>query len=205
VIGGKGEGVYLESCKNASLSGKSIIRGNQFTGPWAWRTQLTVEQAEFQDNGKQSTPSYYYYQILADEASYVQLKEVQVYEGQHSGGVWVRKQSTVKLEGGSIHGHGRGAISVRDSGSKIVVIGARIFENAQQEGAQVIVKDSGTAEMEDACIQDSPHGGAWVGEEGTLILKRCQVHNNKAYNLKREGTGSVEFIDMPPVEESSES
>jgi serine/threonine protein kinase len=32
VIGGKGGGVYLESCKNASLSGKSIIRGNQRTG-----------------------------------------------------------------------------------------------------------------------------------------------------------------------------
>jgi len=201
VIGGKGEGVYLESCKNASLSGKSIIRGNQFTGLWAWRTQLTVEQAEFQDNGKQSTPSYYYYQILADAASNVHLKEVQIYEGQHSGGIWVREQGTVKLEGGSIHGHGRVAIKVQDSGSKIVVVGARIFGNAQQEGAQVIVKDSGTAEMEDARIQDSPHGGVFVEDGGTLILKRCQVHNNKAYNLRREGTGRVEFIDMPPVED----
>jgi hypothetical protein len=216
VIGGKGEGVYLESCKNASLSGKSIIRGNQRTGLWAWRAQLTVEQAEFQDNGKQSTPFLYYhsnqrkqipycYQIFAGEASYVQLKEVQIYEGQHSGGIWVGHQGTVKLEGGSIHGHWREAIAVQDSGSKIVVIGTRIFGNAQEAGAQVIVKDSGTAEMGDACIQDSPHGGALVEDGGTLILKRCQVHNNKAYNLKREGTGRVEFIDMPPVEDSSES
>jgi hypothetical protein len=222
VIGGGGEGVYLESCKNASLSGKSIIRENQETGLWAKWTQLTVEQAEFQNNGKQSTPDSYYYQILADEASYVQLKEVQVYyvyemsfhsstswrnkrywarrlrEGQarHSGGVWVRKQSTVKLEGGSIHGHGKEAIAVQDSGSKIVVVGARIFRNAQEWGAQVIVKDSGTAEMGDARIQDSPHGGALVEDGGTLILKRCQVHNNKAYNLRREGTGRVELIDM---------
>jgi hypothetical protein len=201
VSGGKGEGVYLDSCKNASLTGKSIIRGNQYTGLWALGTQLTVEQAEFQDNGKQSTPSYYYYQILADAASNVHLKEVQIYEGQHSGGIWVREQGTVKLEGGSIHGHGREAIEVRGSGSKIVVIGARIFENARQEGAQVIVKDSGTAEMEDACIQDSPHGGVLVEDGGTLILKRCQVHNNEAYNLRREGTGRVEFIDMPPVED----
>jgi hypothetical protein len=49
-------------------------------------TQLTVENAEFQDNGKGSTPDKYYYQILADYGSNVQLKEVQVYEGQHSGG-----------------------------------------------------------------------------------------------------------------------
>jgi hypothetical protein len=56
VIGGKGGGVYLASCKNASLSGKSIIRGNQHTGLYAYRTQLTVEKAEFQDNGKASTP-----------------------------------------------------------------------------------------------------------------------------------------------------
>jgi len=201
VIGGKGGGVELDSCKNASLSGKSIIRGNWRTGLWAWHTQLTVEQVEFQDNGKASEPGRPYYQILADEASNVHLKEVQIYEGQHSGGVCVRKQSTVKLEGGSIHGHGREAIKVRDSGSKIVVVGARIFENAQQMVAQVIVKDSGTAEMEDACIQDSPYGGAWVGEESTLILKRCQVRNNKAYNLMRKGTGRVEFIDMPPVED----
>ena len=76
VIGGKGVGVYLESCKNASLSGKSIIRGNQGTGLWAVETQLTVEQVEFQDNGKRSTPDSYYYQILADNASNVQLKEV---------------------------------------------------------------------------------------------------------------------------------
>jgi hypothetical protein len=124
--------------------------------------------------------------------------------------VW--RESTVKLEGGSIHGHGREAIALfEDSGpiigirSKMVVIGARIFENAQQAGAQVIVKDSGTAEMEDARIQDSPHGGVFVEDGGTLILKRCQVHNNKAYNLRREGTGRVEFIDMPPVEDSSES
>jgi hypothetical protein len=201
VIGGDGVGVELDSCKNASLSGKSIIRGNWRTGLWAWHTQLTVEQVEFQDNGKASEPGRPYYQILADEASNVHLKEVQIYEGQHSGGVCVRKQSTVKLEGGSIHGHGREAIKVRDSGSKIVVVGARIFENAQQMVAQVIVKDSGTAEMEDACIQDSPYGGAWVGEESTLILKRCQVRNNKAYNLMRKGTGRVEFIDMPPVED----
>jgi hypothetical protein len=40
--------------------------------------------------------------------------------------------------------------------------------------------------------------GSLVGDGGTLILKRCQVHNNKAYNLRREGTGRVEFIDMPP-------
>jgi hypothetical protein len=53
--------------------------------------------------------------------------------------------------------------------------------------------------MEDACIQDSPHGGALVEDGGTLILKRCQVHNNKAYNLRREGTGRVEFIDMLPL------
>jgi hypothetical protein len=33
----------------------------------------------------------YYYQILADDASNVQLKEVQIYEGQHSGGIWVRE------------------------------------------------------------------------------------------------------------------
>jgi len=198
VIGGKGTGVYLESCKNASLSGKSIIRGNQHTGLRARETQLTVENAEFQDNGKASTPDEYYYQILADEASNVQLKEVQVYEGQHSGGVWVRKQSTVKLEGGSIHGHGRAAIAVQVS-AKIVVIGARIFGNAQEAGAQVIVKYGGTAEMEDACIQDSPHGGVFVGDEGTLILKRCQVHNNKTYNLRRMYAGRVEFIDMPPV------
>jgi hypothetical protein len=196
VIGGKGVGVYLESCKNASLSGKSIIRGNEETGLWAWRTQLTVEQVEFQDNGKASTPDNYYYQILADEASYVQLKEVQVYEGRRSGGIWVRKRSTVKLEGGSIHGHGKEAIAVQDSGSEIVVVGARIFRNAQEWGAQVIVKDSGTAEMGDARIQDSPHGGALVEDGGTLILKRCQVHNNKAYNLRREGTGRVELIDM---------
>jgi len=92
VIGGKGEGVYLESCKNASLSGKSIIRGNQRTGLYAYETQLTVEKAEFQDNGKASTPDKYYYQIFADRAFNVQLKEVQVYGGQHSGGIrffWV--------------------------------------------------------------------------------------------------------------------
>ena len=112
------------------------------------------------------------------------------------------KQSTVKLEGGGIHGHGREAIAVEDRGSKIVVIGARIFENAQQTGAQVRVGYRGTAEMEDTRIQDSPHGGILVGYEGTLILKRCQVHNNKAYNLlKRRYAGRVEFIDMPPVED----
>jgi len=200
VIGGKGVGVHLVSCKNASLSGKSTIRGNQGTGLRASWTQITMEQVEFQDNGKASTPDSYYYQILADHASKVHLKEVQIYEGQHSGGIWVREQGTVKLEGGSIHGHGREAIAVQDSGSKIVVIGARIFGNAQQEGAQVIVKDSGTAEMEDARIQDSLHGGALV-EGGTLILKRCQVHNNKTYNLRRDETSRVEFIDMPPVED----
>jgi hypothetical protein len=82
-----------------------------------------------------------------------------------------------------------------------VVIGARIFGNAREEGAQVIVKYGGTAEMEDTCIQDSPHGGVLVEDGGILILKRCQVHNNKAYNLRREETGRVEFIDMPPVED----
>jgi hypothetical protein len=85
--------------------------------------------------------------------------------------------------------------------SRMAVIGAWISENAQQAGAQVIVGKYSTAEIEDTLIQESPHGGAWVGEEGTLILKRCQVHNNKAYNLRREGTGRVEFIDMPPVED----
>jgi len=108
----------------------------------------------------------------------------------------VKSGSTVKLEGGSIHGHGREAIAVQDSGSKIVVIGARISGNAQEAGAQVIVKDRGTAEMEDTCIQDSPHGGALVRGGGTLILKGCQVHN-----LRRVGSGRVEFIDMPPVKD----
>jgi hypothetical protein len=158
-----------------------------------------VAKTEFQDNGKASTPNSYYYQIFAYYDSNVHLKEVQIYEGQHSGGIGVRWSDTVKLEGGSIHGHGREAIAVQDSGSKIVVIGARIFKNAQKAGAQVIVKDSGTAEMEDTRIQDSPHGGVLVWDGGTLILKRCQVHNNKAYNLRREGTGRVEFIDMPPL------
>jgi hypothetical protein len=204
VIGGKGGGVYLESCKNASLSGKSIIRGNQETGLWALRTQLTVEQVEFQDNGKGSTPYNYHHQIIAANASNVHLKEVQIYEGEHSGGVRVEGKSTVKLEGGSIYGHGREAICVGGDWfeeSKMVVIGAQIFENAQEAGAQVIVKENGTAEIEGTLIQDSPHGGALVEDEGILILKRCQVHNNKAYNLKREGTGRVEFIDMPPVED----
>jgi hypothetical protein len=196
VIDGKGEGVYLGLCENASLSGKSIIRGNQRPGLLASETQLTVEKAEFQDNAKGSTPDKYYYQIVATGKSNVHLKEVQIYEGQHSGGIEVWGGSTVKLEGGSIHGHGREAIR---AGSKIVVIGARIFENAQQTGAQVIVEDSSTAEMEDARIQDSPHGGVWVGEEGTLILKKCQIHNNKAYNLGRMWTSRVEFIDMPPL------
>jgi len=219
VIGGKGGGVGLNSCRNASLSGKSIIRGNQHAGLWAWRTQLTVEQAEFQDNGKAGTPythyynygTYrqipYYYQILVGEASYVQLKEVQIYEGQHSGGIWVGHQGTVKLEGGSIHGHGIEAICVGEGWgdgleySKMVVIGAQIFENAQQEGAQVIVRKYSTAEMEDTLIQDSPHVGILVEDGGTLILKRCQVRNNEFYNLWREGTVRVEFIDMPPVED----
>jgi len=206
VISGKGRGVYLLGCENASLTGKSIIRGNQETGLYACETQLTVEKAEFQDNGKASTPDImyrYYYQILAERASYVQLKEVQIYEGQHSGGIWVKQESTVKLEGGSIHGHGKEAIRVGDDyyESKMVVIGARIFGNAQEAEAQVIVGNKSTAEMEDARIQDSPHGGILVRYEGTLILKRCQVHNNKAYNLKRGGTSRVEFIDMPPVED----
>jgi hypothetical protein len=206
VIGGKGAGVKLWSCKNASLSGKSIIRGNQFTGLKALRrTQLTVEKAEFQDNGKGSTPDEYYHQIVADYDSNVKLIEVQVYEGQHSGGIKVWRGGTVKVEGGSIHGHGREAIAVQGSGSKIVVVGARIFGNAQEAGAQVIVKDSGTAEMKDARIQDSLNGGVLVEDGGTLILKSCQVHNNEVYNLRREGTGRVEFIDMPPVEDSSES
>jgi hypothetical protein len=164
-----------------------------------------VDKAEFQDNGKQSTPDSYYYQTLADNASSVQLKEVQVYEGQHSGGVRVEGKSTVKLEGGSIHGHGREAIEVKDSGSKVVVIGTRIFENAQQTGAQVIVKDSGTAEMEDARIQDSPHGGVFVGKEGMLILKRCHIHNNQAYNLKADSPRAIELIDMPLGCDSSKS
>jgi serine/threonine protein kinase len=209
VIGGKGVGVYLKSCENASLSGKSIIQGNRGAGLWAQWTQLTVEKTEFQNNGKAGMPYRYYYyyyypksyshQILANQGSYVQLKEVRIYEGQHSGGILVSGESTVKLEGGSIHGHGREAIGVEGEESKMVVIGARIFGNAQQTGAQVIVKVCGTAEMEDACIQDSPHGGALVEDGGILILKRCQVHNNKAYNLKRKGTGRVEFIDMPPL------
>jgi len=212
VIGGGGEGVYLESCKNASLAGKSIIRENQGTGLGAYETQLTVEKAEFQGNGKGSTPDKYYYQIFAGEASNVQLKEVQIYGGQHSGGIRVWWGGIVKLEGGSIHGHGREAIYVGGDSyygnrneAKMVVIGARIFENAQLEGAQVIVAENGTAEMEDACIQDSPNGGALI-DRGILILKRCQVHNNKAYNLKNlNWFGLVRFIDMPPVEESSES
>jgi len=205
VIGGKGVGVYLESCKNASLTGKSIIRGNKHIGLWASRTQLTVEKTEFQDNGKASTPNSYYYQIFAYHDSNVHLKEVQIYEGQHSGGIRVRWSETVKLEGGSIHGHGREAIAVEDSGSKIVVVGARIFKNAQQTGAQVIVKDRGTAEMEDARIQDSPHGGVFVGKEGMLTLKRCQIHNNQAYNLKADSPRTIEFIDMPLGCDSSKS
>jgi len=203
VIGGKGEGVELDSCKNASLSGKSIIRGNQGVGLRASRTQLTVEQVEFQDNGKRSTPDKYYYQIVAGADSNVHLKEVQVYEGQHSGGIWVSKRSTVKLEGGSIHGHGREAIYVEGEDVSnyvfyptspiMVVIGARIFGNAQQRGAQVIVERGGRAEMKDTCIQDSPRGGAWVGKEGTLILRRCQVHNNQAYNLKADKPYTIEL------------
>jgi hypothetical protein len=195
VIGGKGEGVYLGLCENASLSGKSIIRGNQRSGLLASETQLTVEKAEFQDNGKGSTPDKYYYQIVAGDDSNVHLKEVRICEGQHSGGLRCGGGSTVKLEGGSIHGHGREAIRV---GSKIVVIGARIFGNAQEGGAQVRVEDSGTAEMEDTCIQDSPHGGALVEDGGTLILKSCQVHNNNAQQtgaqviVKDSGTAKME-------------
>ena len=204
VIGGKGEGVHLASCKNASLSGKSIIRGNQRTGLYAYQTQLTVEQAEFQDNGKASTPKWpYYYQILVDRSSNVQLKEVQVYEGQHSGGIWVSAWSTVKLEGGSIHGHGREAIYVEKDRSNyafyptsliMVVIGARIFGNAQQAGAQVIVGSMGRAKMEDTRIQDSPGGGVFVEKEGMLILIRCQIHNNRAYNLRADSPHTIEFI-----------
>jgi len=203
VIGGKGEGVYLFLCKNASLAGKSIIRGNQNKGLYARCTQLTVEKAEFQDNGKASTPDRYYYQIVACCGSDVHLKEVQIYEGQHSGGIQVHSGRTV-LEGGSIHGHGREAIRagfvvVR---GEMVVIGARIFGNAQEGGAQVIVNEDGTAKIEDTRIQDSPHGGVLVEDGGILILKRCQVHNNKAYNLKNQNRyGRVEFIDMPPVED----
>ena len=212
VIGGKGGGVVLLLCKNASLSGKSTIRGNQGTGLRASWTQITMEQVEFQDNGKASTPdSYYYYQILADEASNVHLKEVQVYEGQHSGGVWVRKRSTVKLEGGSIHGHGREAIYVKGEDAnhlthslKMVVIGARIFENAQQRGAQVIVEGTGRAEMKDTRIQDSPHGGVFVGNRSILTLKRCQIHNNRAYDLKADSPHTIE-IDMPLRCDSSKS
>lgn len=210
VIGGRGVGVCLNSCKNASLSGKSVIRGSQYIGLYAYGTQLTVENAEFQGNGKGSTPDKYYHQIVADYGSNVHLKEVQIYEGQHSGGIGVWRGGTVKLEGGRIYGHGREAIKVVLNmmfgpiigiRSRMAVIGAWISENAQEAGAQVIVKDSGTAEMGDACIQDSPHGGILVEDGGILILKRCQVHNNKAYNLKKEGTGRVEFIDMPPVED----
>jgi len=109
------------------------------------------------------------------------------------------------LEGGSIRGHGQEAIEVQDSGSQIVIIGARIFENAQQTGAQVIVKDNGTAEMEDACIQDSPHGGVFVGNGSILTLKRCQIHNNQAYNLKADSPRTIEFIDMPLGCDSSKS
>jgi hypothetical protein len=36
---------------------------------------------------RRSTPDKYYYQILADNGSNVHLKEVQIYEGQHSGGI----------------------------------------------------------------------------------------------------------------------
>jgi hypothetical protein len=203
VIGGKGEGVYLESCKNASLAGKSIIRGNQRTGLYAYETQLTVENAEFQDNGKASTPDSYYYQILADYHSNVKLNEVQVYEGQHSGGISVRKGSTVTLRGGSIHGHGREAIAVQDTWPKIEVIGARIFGNAQEWGAQVIVGKYSTAEMEDARIQDSPHGGVFVEDGGLLILKKCQIHSNHAYNLQKEGSGRVKLIGMSRRGDSS--
>ena len=67
----------------------------------------------------------------------------------------------------------------------------------------MIIMDSGTAEMEDACIQDSPYGGILVGYECTLILKRCQVHNNKTYNLWTADSGRVEFIDMSPIGDSS--
>jgi hypothetical protein len=57
VIGGKGEGVYLESCKNASLSGKSIIRGNQIQASglgglsslWRRRSFKTMERASTPD------------------------------------------------------------------------------------------------------------------------------------------------------------
>jgi hypothetical protein len=89
VIGGKGVGVHLKSCENASLSGKSIIQGNRGAGLWAQWTQLTVEKTEFQNNGKAGMPYRYYYgtiykslshyshQILANKGSYVQLKEVQ--------------------------------------------------------------------------------------------------------------------------------
>jgi hypothetical protein len=199
VTGGKGGGVYLSSCKNASLSGKSIIRRNQLHGLWVRSTKLTVENAEFQDNGKASKlDRYYCHQIVATRKSNVQLKEVQVYEGQHSGGIGVLLESNVKLEGGSIHGHGREAICVVCEKSKMVVIRARIFKNAQQTGAQVIVKDSGTVKMEETRIQDSPHGGVLVEDGGTLILKRCQVHNNNAQQtgaqviVKENGTAEME-------------
>jgi serine/threonine protein kinase len=213
VIGGRGVGVCLNSCKNASLSGKSVIRGSQYIGLYAYETQLTVENAEFQGNGKGSTPDKYYHQIVADYGSNVHLKEVQIYEGQHSGGIGVWRGGTVKLEGGRIYGHGREAIKVVldmmfgpiiGIRSRMAVIGAWISENAQQAGAQVIVGKYSTAEMEDTLIQESPRGGVFVEDGGTLIFKRCQVHNNKVYNLRREGTGRVEFIDMPPVEDSFE-
>jgi len=86
----------------------------------------------------------------------------------------------------------------------MVVIGARIFGNAQQEEAQVIVKDNGTAEMEDARIQDSPHGGVFVGNGSILTLKRCQIHNNRAYDLKADSPRTIE-IEMPLGRDSSKS
>jgi hypothetical protein len=215
VIDGWGEGVHLWSCENALLSGKSIIRGNRLTGLWAVETQLTVENAVFEDNGKaiipnwlsyelagiDLTPDCWYYQILAERASNVQLKEVLVAqleevlnEEQESGGIWVSEQSTVKLEGGIILGHGREAIKVEDM-SKMVIIGARILDNACEEGAQVIVKRNARAEIEDTFIKGSPHGGVFVENEGILTLKKCRIFNNKDYDLMAVKGSIVERIE----------
>jgi hypothetical protein len=215
VIDGWGEGVHLRSCENALLSGKSIIRGNRLTGLWAEETQLTVENAVFEDNGKaiipnwwryelagiDPTPDGWYYQILAERASNVQLKEVLVAqleevlnEEQESGGIWVSEQSTVKLEGGIILGHGREAIKVEDM-SKMVIIGARILDNAREEGAQVIVKRNARVEIEDTFIKDSPHGGVFVENEGILTLKKCRIFNNQDYDLMAVKGSIVERIE----------
>jgi len=90
-----------------------------------------------------------------------------------------------------------------ESKSKMVVIGARIFENAQQEGAQVIVLSRGKAEIKYTLIQDSLNGGVFVQDRGILILKRCQIHSNHAYNLQKEDSGRVKLIGMSRRGDSS--